>query len=355
LRFIDPPPGPAIEEARMLLAALGALDQRGALTKRGEQMRALALPPRLAAMVVAGRMQGRGRAAAELAVLLTEQGLGGPDVDLEVRDGRGFAHDRSPEGLRPRVLLRRGSPEAPTPLTRPTLADGRWRCWCDAFPGPHRPAKRRHGSSFVLANGRGAVIDETRQAGRIGLSGDRRHERQGTGGANSGCFAELSGEAWTDVLATRAVESEECVFDSPSGSVRARRISRLGAITLAETPLPKPDDAAAMAVLCQAIRKLGLKALPFSSAGLQLRDRIGFLHRSLGAPWPDVSDEALLEALETWFAPYQPGILSFKSIDRDGLNEGLLSLCGPGAQKGTRPAGADPLPGADRFAAAHPL
>jgi hypothetical protein len=72
-------------------------------------------------------------------------------------------------------------------------------------------------------------------------------------------------------------------------------VSRLGAITLAETPLPKPDVAAAMAVLCQAIRKLGLKALPFSSAGLQLRDRIGFLHRSLGAPWPDVSDEALLE------------------------------------------------------------
>ncbi|KGF67099.1 ATP-dependent helicase, partial [Hoeflea sp. BAL378] len=42
--------------------------------------------------------------------------------------------------------------------------------------------------------------------------------------------------------------------------------------------------------------------------------------------------QALLETLETWFAPYQPGITSLKAIDRDGLNQGLLSLCGAGAR-----------------------
>jgi ATP-dependent helicase HrpB len=347
LRFIDPPPEAAITEARVLLESLGAVDADGGLTERGKKMRALALPPRLAAMVVSGQQDGHGYAAAELAVLLTEQGLGGQDADLEVRLSR-FRADRSPRGTAARALAARlagGKPSATTPCAAAALL-------VHAFPD--RIARQRGArGKFVLANGRGAMIDETdRLAGSDFLViADMSGKAQA---ARILAAAELSGEALADVLDNRAVESEECVFDAPSGSVRARRISRLGAITLAETPLPKPDDAAAMAVLCQAIRKLGLKALPFSSAGLQLRDRIGFLHRSLGAPWPDVSDEALLEGLETWFAPYQPGILSFKSIDRDGLNEGLLSLCGPG-KKGTRPAGADPLPGADRFAAAHPL
>jgi ATP-dependent helicase HrpB len=326
LRFIDPPPEAAITEARVLLESLGAVDADGGLTERGKKMRALALPPRLAAMVVSGQQDGHGYAAAELAVLLTEQGLGGQDADLEVRLSR-FRADRSPRGTAARALAARlagGKPSSTTPCPAAALL-------VHAFPD--RIARQRGArGKFVLANGRGAMIDETdRLAGSDFLViADMSGKAQA---ARILAAAELSGEALADVLATRAVESEECVFDSPSGSVRARRISRLGAITLAETPLPKPDDAAAMAVLCQAIRKLGLKALPFSSAGLQLRDRIGFLHRSLGAPWPDVSDEALLEGLETWFAPYQPGILSFKSIDRDGLNEGLLSLCGPGARK----------------------
>jgi ATP-dependent helicase HrpB len=326
LRFIDPPPEAAITEARVLLESLGAVDADGGLTERGKKMRALALPPRLAAMVVSGQQDGHGYAAAELAVLLTEQGLGGQDADLEVRLSR-FRADRSPRGTAARALAARlagGKPSATTPCAAAALL-------VHAFPD--RIARQRGArGKFVLANGRGAMIDETdRLAGSDFLViADMSGKAQA---ARILAAAELSGEALADVLDNRAVESEECVFDAPSGSVRARRISRLGAITLAETPLPKPDVAAAMAVLCQAIRKLGLKALPFSSAGLQLRDRIGFLHRNLGAPWPDVSDEALLEGLETWFAPYQPGILSFKSIDRDGLNEGLLSLCGPGARK----------------------
>ena len=326
LRFIDPPPEAAISEARVLLEGLGAIDADGGLTERGKQMRALALPPRLAAMVVSGQEDGHGYAAAELAVLLTEQGLGGQDADLEVRLSR-FRADRSPGGAAARALAARlagGKAAAADPCPAAALL-------VHAFPD--RIARQRGArGKFVLANGRGAMIDETdRLAGSdflviADMSGKAQAAR--ILGA-----ADLSGEALDEVLETRTVQSEECVFDPQSGAVRARRISRLGAITLAETPLPKPDDAAAMAVLCGAIRKLGFKALPFSAAGLQLRDRIGFLHRSLGAPWPDVSDEALLADLESWFAPYQPGVMSLKAIDRDGLNEGLLSLCGPGARK----------------------
>jgi len=327
LRFIDPPPDAAITEAHVLLQGLGAIDMSGGLTGRGKRMRALALPPRLASMVVSGQEDGHGYAAAELAVLLTEQGLGGQDADLETRLSR-FRSDRTPRGTSARALaarLARGKKSTSAPGACPAAA-----LLVHAFPD--RIARQRGArGKFVLANGRGAMINETdRLAGAEFLViADMSGKAQA---ARILAAAELSGEALDEVLENRTIQSEECFFDQQSGAVRARRVSRLGAITLAEAPLPKPDDTAAMAVLCAAICKIGFKMLPFSAAGLQLRDRIGFLNRSLGAPWPDVSDRALLDSLEIWFAPYQPGVTSLKAIDRDGLNEGLLSLCGPGAR-----------------------
>ena len=327
LRFIDAPPALAIEEARVLLQGLGAIDTNGGLTDRGNRMRALALPPRLASMVVAGQQDGYGFAAAELAVLLTEQGLGGPDADLDARMSR-FRSDRGQRATAARALAARlsgGAKKDTQPGQVPAAA-----LLVHAFPD--RIARQRGGRGrFVLANGRGATINETeRLAGaEFVVIADLSGKAQA---ARILAAAELSGDALDEILASRTVQSEECVFDPQSGAVRARRINRLGAITLSEAPLPKPDTAVAMAALCAGIRKIGLKALPFSPAGLQLRDRISFLNSSLGAPWPDVSDQALLDTLEIWFAPFQPGITSLKAIDRDGLNEGLLSLCGPGAR-----------------------
>jgi ATP-dependent helicase HrpB len=52
LLWLDPPPAAAVAEARALLNRLGALDGEGAITDAGRAIRALALPPRLARMVV---------------------------------------------------------------------------------------------------------------------------------------------------------------------------------------------------------------------------------------------------------------------------------------------------------------
>ena len=52
LAFLDMPPEPAWREACALLNELGALDADGRITDEGRQLRALALPPRLARMIV---------------------------------------------------------------------------------------------------------------------------------------------------------------------------------------------------------------------------------------------------------------------------------------------------------------
>ena len=92
--WLDPPPLAALTEARLMLRQIGALDDSFALTDQGRHIRALALPPRLARMVVEAATQGQAQLAADLAATLVERGLGGDSLDLSERVER-FGRDRS--------------------------------------------------------------------------------------------------------------------------------------------------------------------------------------------------------------------------------------------------------------------
>ncbi|PZN98213.1 MAG: ATP-dependent helicase HrpB, partial [Hyphomicrobiales bacterium] len=85
LAFLDPPPAPALKEARSLLASIGALDADGRITPEGKTLQTLPLPPRLARMVVVATRFGQAGAAAMLAAILVERGLGGDAPDLAER------------------------------------------------------------------------------------------------------------------------------------------------------------------------------------------------------------------------------------------------------------------------------
>src|SRR5262249_59025081 len=93
-------PAPAWKEAKSLLAELNALDADGCITAEGKSLRALALPPRLARMIVDSHRLGEGEAAAEIAAILTERGLGGDSVDLDHRLDQ-FRRHRSPPAASP--------------------------------------------------------------------------------------------------------------------------------------------------------------------------------------------------------------------------------------------------------------
>ena len=106
LAFLDPPPAPALKEANSLLHELGALDDDGRITEEGKSLRALALPPRLARMIVDSHRLGAGEEAAEIAAVLTERGLGGDSADLDARLDQ-FRRDRSPRAVSARSLAQR--------------------------------------------------------------------------------------------------------------------------------------------------------------------------------------------------------------------------------------------------------
>jgi ATP-dependent helicase HrpB len=142
LAFLDPPPKPALSEARALLESLGALDADGRITGEGKLLRGLPLTPRLARMVVDASARGEGRLAAELALLVSERGLGGEDVHLGHRLDR-LRTDRSRRAEDARRMaagwLRRGERRA----GRRLWTGARRRGAGARLSRPHRPRPRQ--------------------------------------------------------------------------------------------------------------------------------------------------------------------------------------------------------------------
>ena len=374
LAFLDPPPAPALAEARSLLLDLGAIDAEGRLTPAGEAMRGLALPARLAHMVVEAAKAGRQRDAAELAVLITERGLGGDGADLDRRLSR-FRADRSPRAGSARQLAERlvkAAPALPSPLgggsdhrsgvtpqPPPRLANDASRRSLVDLPGramglarpsdplkgegnagqlllhawPDRVAKARgERGRFLLANGSGAMLDAADpMAGEAFLVvADLQGKAQN---ARVAAAASVSEDDVRAVLASRIETRTESTFDLERRAVRVRETVRLGAITLSERLLPAPSGAQADLAILAALRRHGLHLLPWSKDGEALRHRLQWLHRGVGEPWPDMSDEALLARLEDWLLPFLSGEASLARIDPGALASGLMGLVPHSSQR----------------------
>lgn len=320
LSFLDTPPAPALAEARALLKALHAIDDGGRLTEAGLAMRKLALPVRLAHMVAEAANHGRAQDAARLAVLLTERGLGGDSADLERRLMR-FASERSPRANAARQLAeklaRTVSSRASESGTAGTLLLNAW---------PDRVAKARgERGRFVLANGSGAMLDAADPlAGETFLVvADLQGKAQNARITAAAPVSELEiREALSDRIATR----REISFDREKRSVRVRETVRLGAIILAERMLPAPTGTDADNAIIEAVHEHGLALLPWGKEAGSLRNRLAWLHRGLGAPWPDMNDEALIERLDDWLAPFLTGEASFNAISGGVLVSGLIAL-----------------------------
>ncbi|WP_446224253.1 ATP-dependent RNA helicase [Nocardia sp. IBHARD005] len=97
------------------------------------------------------------------------------------------------------------------------------------------------------------------------------------------------------------VAADEVRWDG--GDVVARRVERLGAIILSEKPLRHLDKALVEQAVRQGLRVEGLGLLRWSDDARSLRQRLDFLHRTLGAPWPAVDDDALLADFDSWLGP----------------------------------------------------
>jgi ATP-dependent RNA helicase HrpB len=324
LAFLDPPPVPALKEANSLLHELGALDSDGRITAEGQSLRALALPPRLARMIVDSHRLGAGEEAADIAAILTERGLGGDSVDLDHRLDQ-FRRDRSPRASSARSLAQRwaqqvASTEGPdgedaSPSTGVMLA----------LAFPDRVARNRGNGSFVLANGRGAAVEQTSSLARAPYIA----VAELTGTAAQGRILLAAPIAQEDIetrFADQIENTEEISFDRGAMALRGRRKRTLHAITLSEAPMALSPSAETARIFSAGLIAAGLDKLPWSKSLKQWRDRVMFLRKAEGDSWPDLSDAALAADGENWLVPALYDKTSLKGLSPGDLSDALMAL-----------------------------
>ena len=330
LHWLDAPPAPAWKEAVTLDRELGALDADGRLTEEGRALRALPLPPRLARMVLEAARHGEAETAAELAMLLSERGLGGNDADLSHRLDR-LRADGSKRARDARRLAANWArmAKAAAPALQPSGA-GAGRGLSNgaliALAFPDRLAKSRGaGGDFLMANGRAAALpveDPLSRAPFLAVAELTGRAAQ----ARILAACALDAEELEQIAADRIETREETVFDPASASLRRRRFRRLGAIRLAEQNLPVEADEDSARALARGAARLGLARLPWTKGQAQLRDRVAFLRKAEGEEWPDLSDAALTEGVEDWLAPYILGRARLDAITAGDLDAALSAL-----------------------------
>lgn len=322
LRWLDPPPPAAIGEARERLARLDAIDAEGRPTAHGKAIAALPLPPRLGHMLIRAAEGGFAETAAEVAVLLSERGLGGQEADLELRLRR-WRGDRGKRAEGARQLAARW-----TRLVGRRGRDDAMIAACVALAYPDRVAKRRSaaGEDWASSGGRGFRLDPTSPLARnewLAVA-----EIQGAAsGARILSAAPIDAAEVERLFADHIEIRKSARFDPATGSVEARRERRLGAIVLAAGRDESASPASISAALVDAVRTRGFDLLDWSEGVRALRARAAFAAEH-GGELPDLSDATLMLTLDDWFAPLAEGKRRLSDISSSELSHALHDLLG---------------------------
>ncbi|HEX6614404.1 MAG TPA: ATP-dependent helicase HrpB [Rhodanobacteraceae bacterium] len=361
LRWLDPPPPGALAQARELLQRLGAMDASLRITQLGRGMLHLGAQPRLAAAALRTPETQRALIADLLALLEGRSPLRHPgraqarsynssgfNDDLRVqlaalhvwRDGgrrlagscnnRESAHapsadagalaaiEQSARGWRRRLEVRSAPTGVPDALTVGNLL-------LHAFPDRAAKQDDRDPRRYLLANGRGARLHE--ESALFGepwlVVVEARFDARDSLVLNAAPFDPglLVRDYGARIVRERAVR-----WNEQREVVEAFQEERFDAIVLSRQGVPVTPEDALPALLSQ-VRARGLRMLPWSDAAMRLRARIAWLRAVMPeAGLPDVSDAALLDALEQWLAPALHAKRKLDALAPAELSDAFLAL-----------------------------
>ena len=338
LSWIDTPPPAAVTHARQLLVQLGALHTNGTITAHGKAMCTFGLHPRLAHMMLEAQRLDLSYEASLLAVLLTEKDiyLNQPklaDMGERVKILHNSAQKVLPSSPLVNVkqchTLLAHAKRLETNQKREIKMAYLGLLLAFAYPDRIASLRERNSGNYLLANGKGAILhrDDTLYESPYLVVCDLN--------ANSTHATIYKASALTQDQIERELDLEthqKVTWNRAAQRVEVRKRECLGALVIKEKQLD-PDSNAALTeevqrVLLEALKRVGLSALPWSKKALQLRERVLFL-RLHQSDFPDFSDAFLLENMKVWLSPYLTGITSLKACQNLNLYailNGLLSF-----------------------------
>jgi len=336
LRFVDPPPAGALAAARELLQRLGALSSAGTITDLGRRMLALGTHPRLAAMLLQARGARAQALACDLAALVEARDplrQGGDALASRWRALAAFRHGRVPPEAHRAGLAAidaaakqwrrrlRCDAQPPTDIEAHELGDLLAHAFPDRIAARHPTDPQR----YLLANGRSArLFDPSDLRGEPWLvASELRFE------ARDALLLRAApvDEGWLRrAFPERFVQEDVVRWDGARRALVSLRETRFDRIVLDSRPAGSVDPAQAATALTEAVRELGLDALPWTEALRQWQARTQSLrHWMPELELPDLGDAALLATLDTWLKPAFAGKRRLDALGEDELGEALKS------------------------------
>jgi ATP-dependent helicase HrpB len=171
-----------------------------------------------------------------------------------------------------------------------------------ALAFPERVARARGEGTFLMASGTGAELrDGSRLRSAPWLAVAVADRPAHAASARVRLAAVIDEDTARLAAGHLRFAGEEVRWDGQD--VVARSVERLGAVELSVRALKQPDPVLVRAALVDGLRREGLGLLRWTRETEQLRERLTFLHRELGVPWPEMSDVALLSRTEEWLEP----------------------------------------------------
>jgi ATP-dependent helicase HrpB len=194
-----------------------------------------------------------------------------------------------------------------------------------ALAYPDRIAKSRGSNgAFLLANGRGAMVDVASALAREPYLVVA--ELSGTAAQSRILLAAPITQAEIETRFAQNIESRDEISVDPNLSLRAHKSRRLGAIALSEQVGNVEPSADTAPILAEAVKAAGLQRLPWTKPLQQWRDRVMFLRGAEGDEWPDLSDAALAARSDEWLTPLFFDKASLARLSGDELSEALSGL-----------------------------
>jgi ATP-dependent helicase HrpB len=340
LKWLNIPNEPTFRQAVNLLAELDAVDQNGRITYIGKKMNSLGIHPRLAHMIIRGKSLGLVGLACDIAAILGEKDFlknnsSFKNSDMRLRIDALHSIGTSDNEYFPGASVIRRVNKAASLLKRQMklsdnapIYDPDMAGLLLAFAYPDRIALRRQGKNprFLLSGGKGAWLDDSDTLANeefitiASFDGDREE-------TEVFLAAPIKRQELIKHFSTHIRTESRCEWNDSYNGVISTTKKFLGNITISEKQQDSPERSLTEKAFVSGIRKNGLSILPWNNESMQLRARLNFIiSTDTDEKWPDISETALLDSLDSWLMPHLAGLSRISQVSADTLHKALSSI-----------------------------
>lgn len=337
LSWLDQPASGPLQQSHELLTLLGALDNSGNLTTHGRQMAELAAHPRISHMLIKGATIGLSDQACKIAALLSERDpLKQRNADINKR--LSWLNEKPRFNASAWHRLKQQTKQFQTALKKlqieivtdnPGIEEPYQAGLLLSFAYPDRIGSQRQKNSdrYKLSNGRTAVLFEADALHKhLWLVSAQLSSKQNF--AND--MITLAAPVTATVLQQYHPEliQEAAVFEwGDNDKLVAETQQRIGGLVLSSRTEQKISPEQRQAALLTLVRQKGLNYLNWDEDSCNLRQRIQFLaQHDKQNEWPDLSDQWLLNHLDSWLTPYLNGINNGQQLQKLNILPAIQAL-----------------------------